>query len=193
MRRTLFAALVAMLIALALAGTGAAGGGRYVFDGGTPYERAQVRAGLNASAFDWNLVREQITIDIGDVGGSHALPGHIWLDATLLDAGRFSWATVQDEFAHQVDYFLFTPEIRTRLTAELGARDWCYGVQGLRHSDYGCERFTAVLPWAYWPSKNNAYRPRSRHDESAAIAPARFRALMTELIGASPVEFISVP
>jgi hypothetical protein len=49
-----------------------------------------------------------------------------------------------------------------------------------------------VLPWAYWPSKDNAYKPRSAKDESAAIAPARFRALMTELIGAQPVNFVTV-
>jgi hypothetical protein len=192
MLRMLRAALIVTLAALALTGTAQAAGGHYVFDGGDSYQRGQVRAALNASAFDWNVVREQVTIHIGDVGGSRALPGQIWLDATLLDAGRFSWATVQDEYSHQVDYFVFTPEIRARLLKELGGKDWCYGIQGLRHGDYGCERFSSVMPWAYWPSKDNAYKPRSKKDESAAIAPARFRALMTELIGAQPVNFVSV-
>jgi hypothetical protein len=184
-------ALVSLLVGLAITGTAEAAGGRYVFDGGDSYQRSQVRAALNASAFDWSLVRQQITIHIGDVGGSRAAPGHIWLDGSLLDAGRFSWAVVQDEYSHQVDYFVFTPEIRSRMLRELGGKDWCYGVQGLRHSDYGCERFSSVMAWAYWPSKDNAYKPRSARDESAAIAPARFRALMTELVGAEPVNFVT--
>jgi hypothetical protein len=192
MGHLLRAALVAVLASLALAGTAQAGGGRYVFDGGTAHEHAQVRAALNASAFDWDLVREEITIHIGNVGGSRSRRGEIWLDSELLDAGRFSWAIVQDEYSHQIDYFLFTPQIRARLTKELGAKDWCYGVQSLRHSDYGCERFSSVLPWAYWPSIDNSYKPRSKQDESAAMAPARFRALMTELIGAQSVSFVTI-
>ena len=31
-------------------------------------------------------------------------PGQIWLDASLLDSGRFSWGVVQHEYAHQVDF-----------------------------------------------------------------------------------------
>ena len=54
--------LVSLLAVLALAGTAAAGGGTYVFDGGTPIQRAQVRAALEASAFDWNLVPARVTI-----------------------------------------------------------------------------------------------------------------------------------
>jgi len=184
MARTFKVALAAVVSALALAGNAQAAGGNYVFDRGTVAEQAQVRAALNASAFPWSLVPRQVTIHIGVYGTSHALPGHIYLDGGLLDAGRFAWATVQDEYAHQVDFFLFDAATRTRLTTELGAKDWCYGVAGLGHGEYGCERFASTLVWAYWPSKDNAYRPESKQDESAAMSPARFRALMATLVGA---------
>jgi hypothetical protein len=144
-----------------------------------------VRQALNASSFDWNLVRAQIKIHIERGVVSHSLPGEIWLDGDLLDSGRFGWATVQDEYAHQVDFFLFTPEIRAQLQRALGAKAWCYEDLTIgSHGDQGCERFSSVLPWAYWPSKDNAYRPTSKRDESAAMAPAKFRALLDRLIGA---------
>lgn len=175
---------VSLLAALALAGAAQAAGGDYVFDGGTPRQQKTVRAALQASAFDWSLVPARVTIHIEPgLDGSHARPGHIWLDTDLVDAGRFSWAVVQDEYAHQIDFFLFDGAMRERVNRELGGRDWCYGVAGLRHSDYGCERFSSTLVWSYWPSRQNAYRPASRHDESAAMRPARFRALMSELLG----------
>ncbi len=94
---------------------------------------------------------------------------------------------VQDEYAHQVDFYLFDAGTRAYVNRELGGLDWCYGVAGLAHSDYGCERFSSTLVWAYWPSRDNAYRPESPLDESAAMAPARFRALMTELVDAGSV------
>jgi len=184
MARKFKVAFAAVFAVLALAGNAQAAGGNYAFDGGTVAEQTQVRAALNASAFPWSLVPGQVTIHVGAFDTSHALPGHIYLDAGLLHAGRFAWATVQDEYAHQVDFFLFDTATRTRLTTELGAKDWCYGVAGLGHDQYGCERFASTLVWAYWPSKDNAYRPESKRDESAAMAPAKFRALMATLVGA---------
>jgi hypothetical protein len=56
-------------------------------------------------------------------------------------------------------------------------------VRGLAHDEYGCERFASTLVWAFWPSKHNAYRPSSRNDESAAMEPTRFRALVSGLLG----------
>jgi hypothetical protein len=180
MRRLVFT--VASLFALALPGQALARGGDYVFEGGTPARQAQVRAALEASTFDWGVIQRRVTVHIGPYGVSHTLPGHVYLDQTLLDAGRFSWATVQDEFAHQVDFLRFDVQTRTQLTLALGARDWCYGVQGLSHSEYGCERFASTLVWAFWPSKHNAYRPLDPNDESAAMAPARFRTLVSSLL-----------
>jgi hypothetical protein len=182
--QTLLPAVVAALV-FAHAGTAQAAGGNYRFDGGTASQRMQVREALKASSFNWSLVKAQITIHIQRGTDSHAVAGEIWLDADLLDSGRFSWATVQDEYSHQVDFFLFTPEIRAELQAALGAKAWCYENGSVQaHSDQGCERFTSVLPWAYWQSPDNAYKPTAKTDESAAMAPAKFKALLDRLIGA---------
>jgi hypothetical protein len=185
--RTLLPAAVAALV-FAHAGTAHAAGGNYRFDGGTAAQKTQVRQALQASSFNWNLVRKQITIHVVRGQISQSLPGEIWLDGDLLDSGRFGWATVQDEYAHQVDYFVLTPEIRAELGQALGAKAWCYENGAVRaHGDQGCERFTSVLPWAYWQSPDNTYRPTSKSDESAAMAPAKFRALLDRLIGTSTV------
>jgi hypothetical protein len=184
MRRRFLVFLFIQLALLATAGHAYAAGGNYGFEGATVAEQAQVRAALDASAFPWSLVPARVTIHVGPQGVSHATPGHVWLDRDLLHAGRFAWATVQDEYAHQLDFFRFDTATRGRLTGELGALDWCYGVQGLAHGEYGCERFSSTLVWSYWPSRDNAYRPTSRNDESAAMPPSRFRALMAEVLGA---------
>lgn len=185
MTRLIRAALITLLAALALSGPAYAGGGNYVFDGGTPAERTQVRSALEASSFNWSLVPAQITIHVKSGIPSQALRGHIWLDADLLKAGRFSWAIVQDEYAHQVDFFLFDDVDRALMTRALGAADWCYGITGLAHSQYGCERFASTLVWAFWPSQDNSYRPTSSRDESAAMAPAKFRTLLAQTLSAA--------
>ena len=51
-------------------------------------------------------------------------------------------------------------------------------------AEYGCERFASTLAWAYWQSPDNCMQPSEVADaESAAMAPAAFRALMTSLLG----------
>jgi hypothetical protein len=157
------------------------------FDGGSVRARAQVRAALQTSSFDWTLVEQQTTVHIGTYGTSHSTPGHVWLDAGLLRAGQFAWATVMDEFAHQVDFFLLDEPRREILRQSLGAEGWCYEIPGLVHSAHGCERFVSMVAWAYWPSKENAYRPRLRTDETAAMPAPAFRALLADLIGAPQV------
>jgi hypothetical protein len=92
--QTLLPAAVAALV-FAHAGTAQAAGGNYRFDDGSVVERTQVREALKASSFNWSLVKAQVTIHIQRGTVSHALPGEIWLDADLLDSGRFSWATVR--------------------------------------------------------------------------------------------------
>lgn len=178
--------LLAATLALVLPGTAAAGtaGADVRFEGGSPREQAQVRAALAASSFDWTLVRRQVTVHVGAYGTSYSTPGHVWLDAALLRSGKFGWATVMDEFAHQVDFFLLDAPRRQILQQRLGAQAWCYEVPGLGHAAHGCERFASMVAWAYWPTKENAYRPRSRSDETAAMSPAAFRALLADLIGA---------
>ena len=53
------------LAALALPASALAGGGNYRFEGASPAERSTVRAALNASAFDWNIVPQRVTIHVG--------------------------------------------------------------------------------------------------------------------------------
>ena len=172
------------LFGLSLPGTALAAGGNYGFDGGTPAQRAQARAALETSSFDWDLVARRVTVHIGPYSSSHSTPGHVWLDGRLLDAGKFAWATVMDEYAHQVDFFVLGSEHRSVLQQRLGTQAWCYELTGLAHGAYGCERFSSMLAWAYWPSAQNSYKPESRLDESASMPAPQFRALLAELIGA---------
>jgi hypothetical protein len=182
LRRRIVASLAALVAALALAGESAALGGRYTVVGATGAQRAEIRAALSASAFDWSRVPARITIHVAPGAHPHAVPGHIWLDANLLAAGRFSWAIVQHEYAHQVDFFLLDPARRALLNAALGGLDWCGAVTGLHHAAYGCERFASTLSWAYWPSPQNALRPEARTDEGAAMPARAFRTLLAGLL-----------
>ena len=176
---------LAITIGLLCVGPALATGGHYTIVGGTPRNSLEVRRALNASRFDWSLVQQQITIHISSGGdsSSYSTPGDIWLSPELLATRSFSWGIVQHEYAHQVDFFLLDDAQRVFLTSELHADDWCYGIQGLQHARYGCERFASTLAWAYWPDARNAHRPTSSRDESAAMKPAQFRALVTKLIG----------
>lgn len=175
--------LVLAVVAAAgsLAPPALAGGGTLAFQGGTKAQQAQVRAALEASTFDWNVL-PQIAVHIGDTG-SYAVPGHVYLDASLLDAGRFSWGVVQHEFGHQVDFLLLRPADREELAAALRADTWCYSIRALQHALYGCERFASVLAWAYWQSADNCIAPQGPDDEAAAMAPADFRRLVSRLLG----------
>ena len=177
-------ALAVAALALLLPGSALAAGADVAFEGGSKNERAQVHAALAASSFDWSLVQQQVKVHIGPYGTSSSTPGHVWLDAGLLRTGKFGWGTVMDEFAHQVDYFVLDGPRRLILQNLLGAQAWCYEVSGLDHAAHGCERFSSMVAWAYWPSKENAYRPSSRTDESASMSATAFRSLLADLIGA---------
>ena len=180
MLRLLAAVLAAVFV---LPATAQAAGGNYTFEGASARERSTVRAALNASSFDWGVVPKQVTVHVGRYGVSHSTPGDVWLDRGLLATGRFAWATVMDEYAHQVDFFVLDPARRALLQQRLGASAWCYEVSGLAHGAHGCERFASMVVWAYWPSKDNAYRPASPADESAAMPPGEFRALLSTVVG----------
>lgn len=169
--------------AFVLPASAQAAGGDYAFAGASASERTTVRAALNASSFDWGVVPKQVTIHVGRYGVSHSTPSHVWLDRGLLASGRFAWATVMDEYAHQVDFLVLDPARRTLLQQRLGASAWCYEGSGLAHGAQGCERFASMVAWAYWPSKDNSYRPASSTDESAAMAPGAFRALLATVVG----------
>ena len=174
--------LAAAVLAAVLAQSALAAGGSYTFAGGTPRQQATVRSALSVSSFDWNVLPAPVVVHIAPIGSSYSEVGHVYLDSTLLDSGRFSWGVVQHEFAHQVDFLLFDDAKRA---AEPGSRrsDWCYGVPGLAHSAYGCERFASELAWAYWPSADNSMSPAATHGESAAIPVAQFRSLLAQVLG----------
>lgn len=178
-----FIATVA-LVALAVAPAAFARGTSYAFQGGTTTQRNQVVRALDASSFDWRILPTRVTIHIARGLDSEATPAHVWLNADLLDAGRFSWGVIQHEFAHQVDYLLLSPAQREELRTLLRAPVWCTSdVIGLAHSDYGCERFASTLAWSYWPSADNSMRPQSKNDESAAMSPAAFRGVLKRMLG----------
>lgn len=184
-RRLIVVIAVALSAAFGSTDAAPAAGGHYTVVGGTPRDAVQIRRALNASTFDWSLVPDEISIHIG---GSESLStrGHIWISPRLLASGVFSWGIVQHEYAHQVEFFLFDDAQRARMMRELKASDWCYGTPGLLHAQYGCERFASTLAWAYWPERRNSQRPVLSTDESAAMAPARFRLLLGSMLGFRP-------
>jgi hypothetical protein len=188
---SLFRTLLATFaVALALTGSAQAAGGHYTFDGGTRLQQTQVKKALDASSFDWNIVPETIVVHIVRGHDSEATRGEIWLDADLLSSGSFSWGVIQHEYAHQVDFFLLDDAKHAQLGA-LGGKVW-WGSNGLAgapngtlaHGELTSERFASTLAWAYWPSTQNAMRPASATDESAAMAPAAFRALLSQVLAA---------
>ena len=185
--RRLFLTLLSAICFLVCAQSALASGGSYTFAGGTAKEQATVRSALNASSFNWALIPQTITVHVGRYGDSYSTYGDVWLDASLLDSGRFAWGVVQHEMAHQVDFFLLDDAKRAQLLQLLGGQDWCYSVPGLAHAAYGCERFASELAWAYWQAPDNSMKPTSPDDEAAGMPVAQFRALLAQLIG-GPVE-----
>ena len=157
----------------------------YVFDGGTANEQSQVTQALAASSFDWSLIGQQITVHIGDYEGDYAVPGQVYLDASLLDSGTFAWGTVLHEFGHQVDFALLNDTERAQLNTALGGTVWTYAESPtpLQHDQYGCERFASELAWAYWPSAENSMSPRSIGVEADGMPPSQFRALLAQILG----------
>jgi hypothetical protein len=174
-----------LVLALAFAPAAYATGGRYVFDGGTRAQRGQVASALRASSFDWNLVPGQIVIHVGKGISSHAVAGQIWLDAGLLDAGRFSWGVVQHEYAHQVDFGVLSDPMRAQLQPLLQGSAWWGSID--QHAQLGCERFADELAWAYWQSPDNVMKPASATDEGGQMLPAAFRAALASVLGLAPV------
>jgi hypothetical protein len=183
MRRLLLTVLVAACFG-ACAHSASAGTADVVFAGGTPAEQATVEAALAASSFDWGLLPQAVTVHVGSYASSYSTPGDVFVDASLLDSGRYAWGVVQHEFGHQVDFLLLDDAKRATLQQQLGGEDWCYSTPGLAHSDHGCERFASELAWAYWPSSYNSMAPAQCNGESDAMPVAAFRTLLAQLIGA---------
>ena len=171
--------LLVSFAALALAQGAYARGGSYVFVGGTRAEQAQVKAALDASSFDFSLVPTTVTVHVARGIAPYSTPGHIWLAADLLDAGRLSWGVVQHEYAHQVDFALLDDAQRAQLQAVVGGSAWCAGAA---HAQLGCERFADLVAWAYWQSPDNLMKPSGAADEGGGVAPAAFRAALARIL-----------
>lgn len=154
----------------------------YVTLGGTPAQATEVRRALEASAFDWSVVPAVVKIRIGHGPNSWARQGEIRLSAELLDKGRQSWGTVEHEFAHQVDLHMLDDADRKKLRKALGGYAWLPKSEAVPHHLRGAERFASTLAWAYWPSRESSMRPRSARDESGAMKPADFRALLARVL-----------
>ena len=171
--------LLVSFAALVLAQGAAARSGTYSLAGGTRAEQAQVKAALDASSFDFSIVRTAVTVHIARGIAPYSTPGNVWLDAGLLDAGRLSWGVVQHEYAHQVDFALLDDAQRAQLQAVVGGSAWCSGAP---HAQLGCERFADLVAWAYWPSPDNVMRPTSAADEGGGVDPAAFRAAVARIL-----------
>ena len=177
---------------LAVPSTGLAYGGKVQFVGGTPREQRQVTAALQVSTFDWDVLPAVVNVHIVPGANSHALPGDVYLDADLLDAGTFAWGVVQHEFAHEFDFFFLRASDHTTLLPQLGGVAWFANGAvgeapdgGLAHQQLGAERFASTFAWSFWQSSSNTMKPRSKNDESAAMAPAAFRALIASIVARS--------
>ena len=147
-----------------------------------------MRIALEVSAFDWNVVPATITIHLHKGTDTYASKGEIWVDTTRLNSGTFAWGPIQHEYAHQVDFFLLTDDQRAQLNTALGGKVWSHdastaALHGPDHASLGAERFASTLAWSYWQSGANSLKPTSKKDESAAMAPARFRALLEQMLG----------
>jgi hypothetical protein len=182
--RLLAAVVGVSALVLPLAQRAAAGGGNYTITGGTAAEQATVRAALDASSFDWSLL-PQIQVSIQPGGGDSATSGRVALDPQVLDMGTFSWAIVQHEFAHQIDFYLLNNPERAQLAQAIGGVEWFPSDGALPHAAYTCERFASLVSWAYWPSAENSLRPSSPADEAGGMAPAAFRALLSGMLNDS--------
>lgn len=174
--------LAALLASLVLPGQAQARGGNYVFVGGSDEARAQVRAALDRSSFDWGRIPVEVTIRITNCGCAGSKPGEIVLDEEMIVNSpfgpRYVWGIAQHEYAHQIDFFRFGARERASLLRRLGGKAWCYEVKGVAHGDNGCERFATMVAWAYWRARANVQRPAW----STSLTRAEFRALVDGLL-----------
>jgi hypothetical protein len=169
--------------ALAIAPAAFASGGTYTFDGGSKAQQGQVVAALDASSFPWSIVPGSVVVHIQPGVASAAAPGQIWLDADLLDSGRFAWGVVQHEYAHQVDFALLNDATRAQLHTILQGAAWS-GPEG--HASLDCERFADLVAWSYWTSSDNVMKPLSAQDEGGQATPAVFRAALATILPGLP-------
>lgn len=157
----------AVVAALAFVGAAEAKGGNYEIVGATPTQQATIRDALEVSEFNWSVVPARITIRVSPdlANQAESVRGEIRIQSSFLDWGISAWASIQHEYAHQVDYYLL----------DNGRRDEALRVLGLPfpwrdlsrpHDERGVEHFATMLSVAYWPSVLNLLRPtvHAKHD-----------------------------
>src|SRR5438034_2637488 len=97
---------------------------------------------------------------------------------SALEASSFDWSLLPGSIAIHIVHGEPSRSLPHRIWFDA---DLLESVPGLAHDQYGCERFASTLAWSFWPSPENSMRPTHRGDELAAMAPAKFRALVTKL------------
>lgn len=141
------------------------------------------------AAFACALITLAVTGTARATGGDYVFDGGTaqqqGVVRAALDASAFPWGVTQHEYAHQADFLMLSEDVRTALTSVLGARTQCWNSDaGLAHAQYGCERFASTLAWSYWQSPDNVLAPHGPSDESAAMEPGRFKALLGAVLRA---------
>ena len=187
LRKSMVAGL-AGFAALALPARPAARGGHYAFDGGTPASRPRCASRSRSAASTGTSCPTTVTIHLHRGSGSYATPGAIWIDTEL---ARLRHVRVGPDPARVRPPGRLLPSRRrtaqraerrarrARLVGEPGRRR----LHGPDHASLGAERFASTLAWSYWQSPANSLTPTSKKDESAAMAPASFRALLARVLG----------
>ena len=166
LRRLLILAVT--LAALALPASALAGGGDYGFEGAAPAaldsarraQRKRVRLEPRSPARDDS--RRPLRRLPFHARRHLARPGVARLGPLRLGDG--------DGRVRAPDRLPGSRRTRVALSSRRssGTSAWCYGSEDWAHEATGYERFACMVAWAYWPSKNNSYRPTSPTDESAA-------------------------
>lgn len=189
--------LAVMVAALIFAGTAAAKGGSFAFDGGTPFEQQQVTQALAVSSFDFSQVTQAITVHIvpstdphlaGGTEAGYSTPGDVWLSTYWLEFGQLGWGIVQHEFAHEIDYYVLTDAQRADLLKHLdpsgSTTSWCD--HAALYEARPCEWFASELAYAFWPSDANIQAPNYTGNLSGHMTPTAFRAELDSLGLAQP-------
>ena len=98
---------------------------------------------------------------------------------SALEASSFDWSLLPGSIAIHIVHGEPSRSLPHRIWFDA---DLLESVPGLAHDEYGCERFASTLAWSFWPSRENSMHPTHRGDESAAMAPAMFRTLISKLM-----------
>ena len=151
--------LVAALFALLLPADAKASGGSYTFSGGSEAARTEVRNALDASAFDWSLVPQTISIQIVDCGCAGPVRGSS-SSTRRCSSRRRTAAPIPGASSSTSTPTRSGGSLWTMSSGRFSRTGWAaptfrYERPGLSHDDHACERFASTLAWACWPVAGN--------------------------------------